>query len=341
MARASAGSSRSSATSENSKKDGGGSMKIAINAIAEPINFLLKELPRGCGMKKLEMLFRKYPYDNMDDMLEKNNLKNPKMDEGSADASFKEFLLKHADKFDFQSLHVSSWPAKKPRQSEAAEDFEPQDPIETPELLIIEKPMGVDKRQVQSYVEKSNQAADPPGQWELPPYWRTNRMTWSPASHTYLVIVKKPENKNIFDALQEKEFHVITEPHQQYDNDGETYDISIPGNKLKLKIKKVRTLYHHLAPPAQKFTQYHVKGASSWSLHEKNLHEVLEAAGFKFTDKNYTGVSGKLTYGPVISCCHFKIEKPHGIADVPPINNPPFIPRGFSAGVTGPPGRQR
>jgi hypothetical protein len=317
-------------------------MKIAINAIAEPMNFLLKELPRGCGMKKLELLFRKYPYENMDDLLEKNNLKNTKMEVGSADALFKEFLLKHQDKFDFQSSRGSSWPAKRPRQSEAAEDFEPNVPIDTPELLIIEKPMGVDKRQVQSYVQKSNQAADPVRQWALPPFYKTNRLTWSPASHTYLVIVKEPENnETIFGALQQKEFHVITEPHQQYDNDGDTYDISVHGNPLKLKIKKLRTLYHHLAPPTQKFTQYHVKGASPWSLHELNLHQVLEAAGFKFTDKNYPGVSGKLTYGPVISCCHFKIEKPHGIADVPPINNPSFIPRGFSAGVTGPPGLQR
>jgi len=84
-----------------------------------------------------------------------------------------------------------------------------------------------------------------------------------------------------------------------------------------------------------KFTQYLVKGLSPWSLfREDNLVDIFCHNNFIFTNMPYQGMA-KLTDGPLISCCKFKIKPRSYVSDVPPIDEGPTIPNGFSHAVPG------
>jgi len=143
------------------------------------------------------------------------------------------------------------------------------------------------------------------------------------------------ENDSIFKDREEKEFHVITEKHEAYDDDDDTvHTISKDGIDVKLQIKKLKTLYHP-AVPDKTFTQYQVKGLSPWSLfREDNVVAIFYHNKFTFTNRSYPGMA-KLTDGPLISCCKFKIKPRSYVSDLPPIDEEPTIPSGFRQPVPG------
>jgi hypothetical protein len=251
-------------------------------------------------------------------MLKKLNLMRDNIEPGSADELYKNMLMENRGIFVFQ------------RKTKQHEVVKPEVVEEFPELCIIRKPMGVQKMQIEYGIAKLIQDGDLPKGSMLT--FKANKATWT--SETFLVVGKKAsaeENEKVFKAQEEKEFCVITEVHDDYDDDDDTvYTISKDGTEVMLQIQKKKTLYHS-AVPGKRFTLYHVWGSSPWSLfREDYIVDIFNHNKFTFTNKQYPTMA-KMTDGPVISCCKFKIKPRSYVTELTTIEAEPIIPRGFSS----------
>lgn len=289
-----------------------------VHTVCEPVLNLLEK--GNNSLPKLRKFLKVAPTcSSFDEMLQKLNLMRDNIEPGSADELYKNMLMENRDIFVFQRKMSRQHEVVKP---EVVEEFLG--------FCIIRKPMGVYKMQIEYGIAKLIQDGDLPKGSMLT--YKANKATWT--SETFLVVGKKEnaeENAKIFKAAQEeKEFYVLTEAHEDYDNDDDVYTISKDGIEVQLRIQKKRILCHS-AVPGKRFTLYHVWGSSPWSLfREDNLVDIFNHNKFTFTNKEYPTMA-KMTDGPVISCCKFKIKPRSYVNELTTIEAEPNIPRGFSS----------
>lgn len=301
---------------------------LDVDTMCEPFKALL-DGPfsiRNISFEKLKTLVTVAPTcSSFDEMLEKLFPKEPK--KGSYDEMYKKALMDNKDAFVFGS--------KRACRGEVVElEIVPGHDFE--DFCIIRKPRDKHQKEIERGINKLIQDAKlPQGSMVKPDGWLpspwVNWATWY--AETFLFVGKKTspeENSKIVKAWQiEMEFHVITEIHAGYDDDDNS-PRHISKGDLELKIVKKKTLYHP-AVANKMFTLYHVKGSLPWKLYRADTCvDIFKHNNFNFTDKEYPGMA-KLTKGPLISCCKYKMKKWRSVdSEILPIEEEPAIPEGFS-----------